>query len=204
MVQKSASKPRGRPRTYDPAVALSQAMQTFWQKGYAGTSVDDLCAATGLNKPSLYAGLGDKQRLYHLALQAYVQQVGAGMAGVLGDPRLSLREALDQLMHQAVSLYQDGRGCFLVSTTPAVAWDDLVVRETVAQALRAQDVALAARFKQAQQAGQVPASAHVDALGGMVSALLHSLALRARAGATREDLLSWASAGVATLLVGSD
>jgi hypothetical protein len=126
------------------------------------------------------------------------------MAGVLGDPRLSLREALDQLMHQAVSLYQDGRGCFLVSTTPAVAWDDLVVRETVAQALRAQDVALAARFKQAQQAGQVPASAHVDALGGMVSALLHSLALRARAGATREDLLSWASAGVATLLVGSD
>lgn len=200
MVQKSASKPRGRPRTYDPAVALSQAMQTFWQKGYAATSVDDLCAATGLNKPSLYAGWGDKQQLYHQALQAYVQQVGASMAGVLGDPSLSLREALDQLMHQAVALYQDGRGCFLVSTTPAVSWDDLAVRETVAQALRAQDAALVARFKQAQQAGQLPPAAQAEVLGPMVSALLHSLALRARAGATRQDLLSLASASLASLL----
>lgn len=200
MVQKSASKPRGRPRAYDPAVALRQAMQTFWQKGYAGTSVDDLCAATGLNKPSLYAGLGDKQRLYHLALQAYVQQVGAGMAGVLGDARLSLTEALDQLMHQAVSLYQDGRGCFLVSTTPAVAWDDLTVRETVAQALRIQDAALAARFKQAQQAGQLSDKANPIVLGAMTSALLHSLSLRARAGYDREALMAWAQQGVVDLL----
>lgn len=200
MVQKLSSKPRGRPRTYDPAEALSQVMQTFWQKGYAGTSVDDLCAATGLNKPSLYAGLGDKQRLYHLALQAYVQQVGAGMVGVLGDPRLSLREALDQLMHQAVSLYQDGRGCFLVSTTPAVAWDDLVVRETVAQALRTQDAALAARFKQAQQVGQLSDKANPIVLGAMTSALLHSLSLRARAGYEREALVQWAQQGVKDLL----
>lgn len=200
MVQKAASKPRGRPRTYDPAVALSQAMQTFWQKGYAGTSVDDLCAATGLNKPSLYAGLGDKQQLYHLALQAYVQQVGAGMAGVLGDVRLSLTEALDQLMLQAISLYQDGRGCFLVSTTPAVAWDDLKVRETVAQALRTQDAALAARFKQAQQAGQLSGKANPIVLGAMTSALLHSLSLRARAGYEREALVQWAQQGVKDLL----
>lgn len=201
MVQKSTSKPRGRPRAYDPAVALSQAMQTFWQKGYAGTSVDDLCAATGLNKPSLYAGLGDKQRLYHRALQAYVQQVGAGMAGVLGDPSLSLREALDRLMRQAVSLYQDGRGCFLVSTTPAVAWDDLTVRETVAQALRTQDAALAARFKQAQQAGQLSEKANPLVLGAMTSALLHSLSLRARAGYEHGALLDWAQQGVEDLLV---
>lgn len=200
MVQKAASKPRGRPRTYDPAVALSQAMQTFWQKGYAGTSVDDLCAATGLNKPSLYAGLGDKQHLYHLALQAYVQQVGTGMAGVLGDARLSLTEALDQLMLQAISLYQDGRGCFLVSTTPAVAWDDLKVRETVAQALRTQDAALAARFKQAQQVGQLSGKANPIVLGAMTSALLHSLSLRARAGYEREALVQWAQQGVMDLL----
>lgn len=200
MVQKSTSKPRGRPRTYDPAVVLSQAMQTFWQKGYAGTSVDDLCAATGLNKPSLYAGLGDKQQLYHLALRAYVQQVGAGMAVVLGDPGLSLREVLDTLMHQAVSLYQGGRGCFLVSTTPAVAWDDLTVRETVAQALRSQDAALVARFKLAQQAGQLSEKANPVAMGAMTSALLHSLSLRARAGYEREALMEWAQQGVKDLL----
>lgn len=200
MVQKSSNKPRGRPRSYDPGEALAQVMQTFWQKGYAGTSVDDLCAATGLNKPSLYSGLGDKQQLYRQALQAYVQQVGAGMAHVLGDASLSLREALDTLMRQAVALYQDGRGCFLVSTTPAVAWDDQVVREMVAQALRTQDDALAARFKLAQQQGQISKQANPDTLGALTAALLHSLSLRARAGCEREALLAWAEQGVQGLL----
>ena len=73
-------------------------MQTFWQKGYAGTSVDDLCAATGLNKPSLYAGLGDKQRLYHQALQAYVQQVGAGEIG--GDVHATISPAVREVRHR--------------------------------------------------------------------------------------------------------
>lgn len=200
MVQKADPKPRGRPRTYDPAVVLSQVMRTFWQKGYAGTSVDDLCSATGLNKPSLYAALGDKQHLYHQALQAYVQQVGGSMAGVLSDASLSLPQALSALMQQAVALYQGGRGCFLVSTTPAVAWGDPVVRDTVARALSAQDAALAERFRLAQQAGDVSARIKPEVLGAMTSALLHSLSLRARSGACADDLLTWAQQGVEALL----
>lgn len=204
MVQKPEAKPetrpRGRPRAYDPAVALRQAMQTFWLKGYAGTSVDDLCAATGLNKPSLYAGLGDKHGLYLRALDAYIAQVGAGLAVALGDGSLSLAQALDRIVVQAVDLYEGGRGCFLVSTTPAVAWDDAAVRERVASALAAQDAALAGRFKLAQQAGAWRAQGDPAVAGSMVSALLHSLSLRARAGASRSDLLGWARASVDALL----
>lgn len=202
MVQKLESKPRGRPRAYDPAVVLQQAMQTFWQKGYAATSVDDLCLATGLNKPSLYAGLGDKQRLYLLALDAYVAQVGGGLARVLADPTLTLPQALDRLVGQAIDLYQGGRGCFLVSTTPAVAWDDAVVRERVHQALTAQDAALAARFKRAQQSGELKPEAQPAVLGAMVSALLHSLSLRARAGASRDELTHLAQGALVALLAG--
>lgn len=204
MVQKQEIKPetrsRGRPRAYDPAVALRQAMQTFWLKGYAGTSVDDLCEATGLNKPSLYAGLGDKHGVYLRALDAYVAQVGAGLLVALGDERLSLAQALSRVMTQAADLYEGGRGCFLVSTTPAVAWDDAEVRERVGKALAAQDAALAARFKQAQRAGELSPDRDPVVLGGMVSALLHSLSLRARAGASRSDLLDWAQASVNALL----
>lgn len=197
---KAGNRSRGRPRAYDPAVALRQAMQTFWLKGYAGTSVDDLCEATGLNKPSLYAGWGDKHGVYLKALDAYIAQVGAGLAVALGDERLSLAQALDRIVTQAVDLYEGGRGCFLVSTTPAVAWDDVEVRERVATALAAQDGALAGRFKQAQQAGELASQADPVVLGGMVSALLHSLSLRARAGGSRQDLLHWARQSLGALL----
>src|SRR5262249_17102093 len=78
MVQKSAPagpgpapKGRGRPRAYDPETALQTAIEAFWQAGYSGTSLDDLSAATGMNRPSLYGAFGDKRALYLKALDHY-------------------------------------------------------------------------------------------------------------------------------------
>ena len=55
---------RGRPRAYDPDVALRRARDTFWRAGYAATSLDDLAAGMGMNRPSIYAAFGDKRALY--------------------------------------------------------------------------------------------------------------------------------------------
>src|SRR5947208_14300857 len=74
-VQKStAQKPaarRGRPRAYDPDTALGRAMAAFWDAGYAGTSLDDISARTGMNRPSLYGAFGDKHTLYRHTLDRY-------------------------------------------------------------------------------------------------------------------------------------
>ncbi|MDE1999212.1 MAG: TetR/AcrR family transcriptional regulator [Burkholderiales bacterium] len=199
MVQKKETKPRGRPRAYDSAVVLNAVLNTFWEKGYAATSVDDLCRATGLNKPSLYAAWGDKHGLYLHALDAYMARVGQGMAAALADVSGGVRPALDRVLGQAVSLYQSGRGCFLVTTAPAVAWDDEVVRQRVQQALLAQDHLLAQAFERAEQAGQRRLGPPV-AMGAAVSAILHSLAVRARAGASTDALQAWASAALDALL----
>lgn len=202
MVQNKDTKPRGRPRAYDPAVALNAVLETFWEKGYAATSVDDLCRATGLNKPSLYAAWGDKHGLYLHALDAYIARVGQGMAMALADVSGGVRPALERVLRQAVTLYQGGRGCFLVTTAPAVAWDDETVRQRVQQALSAQDQLLAGVF---HRAGLDSERGHGTplAMGAAVSAILHSLAVRARAGASPEALQAWASSALDALL-GSD
>lgn len=54
-------KRRGRPRAYEPDVALAKALDLFRKDGFAGTSLDDLSAATGMNRPSLYGAFGDKR-----------------------------------------------------------------------------------------------------------------------------------------------
>ena len=46
---------RGRPRSFDPDLALEQATEVFWRHGFQGTSLAELTEATGLSKPSLYA-----------------------------------------------------------------------------------------------------------------------------------------------------
>src|SRR6187549_1927026 len=53
----------GRPREFEAAEALRQAMHVFWSKGYEGASLADILHATGLSKSSLYATFGDKRTL---------------------------------------------------------------------------------------------------------------------------------------------
>src|SRR5881392_1944302 len=92
MVQKEARpvksdppKRRGRPRAYDPQVALARAAEVFWKAGYAGTSLDDLAAATGMNRPSLYAAFGDKRDLYLKTLEYYRDESRALARAAMAD-----------------------------------------------------------------------------------------------------------------------
>ena len=67
----AAPKRRGRPRAYQPEVALGKALDLFRKDGFAATSLDDLSAATGMNRPSLYGAFGDKRELYIKSYQRY-------------------------------------------------------------------------------------------------------------------------------------
>src|ERR1700733_6957952 len=66
----------GRPREFDRDAALEAAMLLFWRKGFAMTSMNDLCEAMGIRSPSLYAAFGDKEALYLQAVDHYVRTVG--------------------------------------------------------------------------------------------------------------------------------
>jgi len=84
---------RGRPRQYDPDQALAKAAAAFWKGGYAGTSLDELSAATGMNRPSLYAAFGEKRDLYLKTLERYQRKSRAKTLELLADdpPLLTLR-----------------------------------------------------------------------------------------------------------------
>ena len=43
---------------------LDEAWQLFQQKGYRGTTIDELCQRCGLSKPTLYYYYGDKENLF--------------------------------------------------------------------------------------------------------------------------------------------
>ena len=81
-MRRVAPKRRGRPRAYQPEVALGKALDLFRKDGFAATSLDDLSAATGMNRPSLYGAFGDKRELYIKTYQRYRDDARAAMAEI--------------------------------------------------------------------------------------------------------------------------
>jgi TetR/AcrR family transcriptional regulator, copper-responsive repressor len=198
MVQKAKMR-RGRPRAYDPDQALAQATAAFWDAGFSATSLDDLSAATGMNRPSLYGAFGDKRALYLKTIEGYRAGAQAAMKQALPYDR-PLREALAQLYGRAVLLYLSGeqgpRGCLLTGTAATEAVMDPEIRRAARVALEEIDDTFEARLRFAREHGELPASADPALLGKLASALLHTLSIRARTGAPRAQLEAIAKAGV--------
>ncbi|GAB3835943.1 TetR/AcrR family transcriptional regulator [Dactylosporangium cerinum] len=76
----------GRPKQFDPDVAVNKAMELFWRKGFAETTPQDLVAELGIGKGSLYSTFFSKRALFDLALQRYVEMRVAGVVETLERP----------------------------------------------------------------------------------------------------------------------
>ena len=63
--------PSGRVRQFDADEALDRALEVFWARGYEGATLPELTRAMGINRPSLYAAFGNKEQLFHKALDRY-------------------------------------------------------------------------------------------------------------------------------------
>ncbi len=209
MVQKDdeaeVKRSRGRPRAYDPEKALARARDTFWQKGYSATTLDDLGAAMGMNRPSLYGAFGDKRELYLATLRRYIEANRQAMDEALASD-LPLPQALLHIYDLALGLYfragQPSKGCFLIGTAAVEAVDDTDVRGLLAKGLREFDRAFEARFKRSIEQGELDAGADPAMLAKLASAILHTLAVRSRAGDSRASLWATAQAAVAVICGG--
>ena len=191
--KKSETEParRGRPRAYDPQAALKRATDEFWRTGYSGTSLDNVAAATGMNPPSLYAAFGNKRAIYLKALSRYWEIALTATREALAEDR-PLREALMLAYEAALSIYFSGkgraRGCFVVGTAVTEAHDDPDIRKSVAAGLHATDADFEARLRMAHEKGELKHNADPAALAVLASATMHTIAVRARAGAPRSEL----------------
>ena len=201
-MEKSEKRPRGRPRAYEPEVALRRAADAFWKGGYAGTSLDDLSAATGMNRPSLRAAFGDKHTIYLRALADYWELKFAVMRVALASPG-TLPEVLMRVYDAALDIYFSGdehvRGCFVVGTAVTEALGDPEIQDVITSGFRKLDGDFEARLRQARDAGELREDADLEALAMLVSATMHTIAIRARAGASRKELTTLARKAIGVI-----
>jgi AcrR family transcriptional regulator len=194
-----SEKKQGRPRAFDARTVIGQAREVFWDRGFSAASLDTLSAATKLNRPSLYGAFGDKEELYLDALEGYREDSLDVLSEAL-DPALPLRENLARVYAGALKIYLHGetaaRGCFLISTATVEAIQHARVREVLGRSLNDFDGAIKERMELAVKRGELPTDADPATLARLASAVMHSLAVRARAGDTSETLEALARSGV--------
>ena len=182
---------RGRPRGYEPEIALGQALDLFRKGGFAATSLDDLSAATGMNRPSLYGAFGDKRELYIKSYARYRADVRAAMIGIFRG-ELPIRERLKRIYAAALDIYiadaSEPKGCFSVMTAASEAVADPEIRAMVLDGFAELDKAFLSCFRRAKEAGELSASADPVALAQLASATIHTLAIRSRARVSRKEL----------------
>jgi AcrR family transcriptional regulator len=190
---------RGRPREYDADKALASAADCFWQHGYAGTSLDALAVATGMNRPSLYAAFGDKHNLYLKTLRRYRDESRTKAKALLVD-QPPLRIYLERFYGAALDVYYGGsegaRGCYSIGTAATESTVDPAVRTFLQDSIRSTDTFFAALIRSAISQEQVRPTADPESLARMLTATLHTLAIRSRAGQSRKELERLATATI--------
>lgn len=185
-----AGKTRGRPRKFDEDAVLQAAAFVFWEKGFAGASLDDLSSAMGMTRPSIYNAFGDKVAIYITILRRFADDIERRVADTLfmdGDLSAALK-AFYRMMLEIYLSPRTGGGCLVFCTAPAAAAAHPSIQSELSSVIERADEAFAARFAMARQTGSSSAAGDVTVAARLATAILHSLALRARSGAARRDL----------------
>lgn len=180
---------KGRPREFDIEEALEKALCVFWRTGYEGASMNELTAAMGVNKPSLYATFGNKEELYLKVLERYAD----GPASYL---RTSLKEptafaVMEQLLYQCANCVASEaypRGCLGLNGALACSEETEPVKKELALQRKSNEAMLRDRLEQAKAAGDWSWALSPFELAKYVMTLLQGIAVQAADGASLEEL----------------
>lgn len=177
----------GRPREFDVNEALDAVLCVFWRKGYEGASYADLTRAAGVERPALYAAFGNKEAMFRKALERYTERYLGYIRAALTLP--TSRETVRAILDGAIDLHTrdpEHPGCLGINGALAASDEAESVRQALIEWRAEGQKWLTERFARAREEGDLPPSSDPQALAMYLLAVLHGLAVQAKAGFTRE------------------
>lgn len=149
-----------RPKAFDPETTLDIAVERFWQHGYDGLPIQELCRAMGLNPGSLYGAYGDKRSLFLAAFDRYAATVSKRAIERIFDGSSGLGGIGDYFAHLIESILDGKRrwGCLVANAAVELAARDPDVALKVQAHFQRLEQAFAAALARAEGDGEIGAA----------------------------------------------
>ena len=180
-----------RTRQFDERQALVSAMLVFWEKGFEGTSIQDLEDAMGLKRTSIYNAFGNKRALFERVMACYKESV---MAALLADMYYSapnIREGVRRLLNGTLNIHFDEDnpgGCLVVLSVLESGQHDAKSQAAMQQTIHDLKNALQSRLTRAKKANELPASLDTAATATTIATTMNGMMVMGKANFTRASL----------------
>lgn len=186
-----------RNKDFDEQEVLQKAVCLFWDKGYNGTSMQELVDGLGISRSSLYDTFGDKHQLYIKALEAYGAGSGSQMCSMISEAP-SAKEAIKSLLNMVVGNLlgdEQRKGCFIVNAGVELGAHDDEVSKLICQNERQLEAAFLKAISQGQQSGELDKAKDPQALARFLSNTVKGLQVSVKSTTERsffEDVINTA------------
>lgn len=189
-----------RQKEFNQQEALSKAMETFWQHGYEGTSIQDLVKSMGINRGSLYDTFGDKHSLYLSAIAHYDETIVQKIVNRLEAPHASKQAIIDyfnDLVERALD-DQTCCGCFMTNAVVELCPQDTEAAQRIQTNLQRIENAFYQALQRAAIKGEIK-SKNPQALAHYLTCLLQGLRVTAKVSPQRDVLNNIVQVGLSIL-----
>lgn len=179
--------PPGPPRKFDRDIALQIALRLFWQRGYAGVSLDDLLKQMAIGRQSFYNAFGSKAALFNEAVSLYIQQCQLPALGLLEEPG-SARENVLRFLAAWESSAQQRRGCLLVNICCEAPPQRVETIEVVFAAMQRFEQRLAKTLERALCSDEIQSEFSAVRLAQILTTLGNGMMVQARVAKSTTDI----------------
>jgi TetR/AcrR family transcriptional repressor of nem operon len=199
-----------RPPSFDREHVLHAAERQFRTSGYNGTSVDDISAATGLGRGSLYAAFDGKHGVLLEAMDGYFARLGQGAPKALAGPDEGALERLHAYLLRAVhgvplaadvppAANRAAAACFAAKMAMELGASDTEVKRLADACFSVVVTAVADCVRAAQRNGDIDPDADPDDLAYLLVTIVRGSDVVGAYGHSRARLASLAESAFALL-----
>ncbi|WP_132956632.1 TetR/AcrR family transcriptional regulator [Rhizobium sp. BK251] len=193
-----ASRPRGRPREFDPDQALDKALLVFSERGYHAASISELTEAMGLTPGSVYKAFKDKRAVFLAAFDRYRRVRRRELEEQVAAEPNGWEKILRTLLFYADSSCGavGRRGCLVVGSATELALFDEEVSDRVNTAFDADERLLRELIRLGQSDGSIPAHVDVEAAARALLCLTKGMRVVGKTGRSPEEMVAVAKAAM--------
>jgi TetR/AcrR family transcriptional repressor of nem operon len=177
-----------RTKDFNEEEVLEKALAIFWQKGYNGTSMQDLVDGLGISRSSMYDTYTDKYSLFVKSLEKYREKTAGAMLRTVSESpsaKAGIKKLLQSVVNESIC-DKSPRGCFIVNTCVESAPQDKEIAKIIQENMQDAEEVFYLAIKKGQESGEISGRNDARALARFIINTINGIRVTAKAAADKK------------------